>query len=230
MSSLPLTWAGETWELYPQRALYWPRRNALLLADLHLGKGDAFRSRGMAIPSGSSAADLARLSELLRVTGAEELWVLGDLVHGPISAELARLGQRWREAHPALRWLLVRGNHDRHAPRMPEAWRLQEASVAIRDSLLLAHAPDDVLHATAGSENDSTPFSIVGHVHPAVRLTGGADSLRAPAFWLRPQQLVLPAFGSFTGGQRVNASAADRLFAVGPEQVIEVPVHRSHSA
>lgn len=229
MKALSVCWASETWDLYPQRALYWPRRNALLLADLHLGKGDAFRTRGMAIPSGSSAADLSRLSELLGLTGAEELWVLGDLIHGPISAQLAELGERWREAHPGLRWLLVRGNHDRHAPQLPLAWRVLEQSVAMLDGLLLAHAPDDVLQATVGCEKHAMPYSIVGHVHPAVRVTGGADSLRAPAFWLRPRQLVLPAFGSFTGGQRVTAAKDDRLFAVGPEQVVEVSARRRHS-
>jgi hypothetical protein len=43
------------------RALYWPARRALLIADLHLGKADVFRRAGIALPSGGTGEDLQRL-------------------------------------------------------------------------------------------------------------------------------------------------------------------------
>ena len=48
---LPLLRAGEPLVLLGARALYWPARQALLLADLHLGKADVFRRAGIALPA-----------------------------------------------------------------------------------------------------------------------------------------------------------------------------------
>lgn len=59
--ALRLAIAGEPMLLLADRALYWPARQRLLIADLHLGKGTTFRSAGIAVPSGGTAHDLARL-------------------------------------------------------------------------------------------------------------------------------------------------------------------------
>ena len=48
--------AGTRWVLLAGRALLWPERRTLLVADLHLGKGAVFRARGVPVPSGSTAA------------------------------------------------------------------------------------------------------------------------------------------------------------------------------
>ena len=54
--------AGEPMRLLADRALYWPARNRLLLADLHLGKADIFRRFGIALPSGGTRLDLSRIA------------------------------------------------------------------------------------------------------------------------------------------------------------------------
>ena len=46
---------GERLQLHADRALYWPARGRLLIADLHLGKGDVFRRAGIAVPRGGTA-------------------------------------------------------------------------------------------------------------------------------------------------------------------------------
>ncbi|MCC5862800.1 MAG: hypothetical protein JJT93_12945, partial [Gammaproteobacteria bacterium] len=64
-------------------------------------------------------------------------------------------------------------------------------------------------------------FVLAGHVHPAYRLgTAGRDRLRLPVFWQRPGCLVLPAFGSFTGGWNLRPAREDRLYGIGPDAVI----------
>lgn len=72
---LELEIAGEPMRALGDRALYWPARRRLLIADLHLGKGDVFRRAGIALPSGGTSHDLARLAALLERTGAHELWI-----------------------------------------------------------------------------------------------------------------------------------------------------------
>jgi DNA ligase-associated metallophosphoesterase len=178
---------GERVELFPARAAYWPRLQRLLIADLHLGKGDVFRRAGIAVPRGGTSHDLARLDALLARTGARELFVLGDLLHGPVPEAAWRESWRdWRARHPQLRVAVLAGNHDR---RLVDAALAVEALPERVDALPfeLAHLPP--------ADPGRRP-TICGHVHPVVRLEG----VRWPCFWWRARTLVLPAFSAFTGG------------------------------
>src|SRR5690606_32115216 len=80
--AVDLVISGEAMRLFAGRALYWPARSRLLIADLHLGKGDILRASGIPVPSGGTGLDLARLGALLELTHAAQLWVLGDFLHG----------------------------------------------------------------------------------------------------------------------------------------------------
>ena len=52
---------GQTLELDPAGAVFWPRCAMLIVADLHLEKGGAFARRGNLLPPYDSHATLARL-------------------------------------------------------------------------------------------------------------------------------------------------------------------------
>lgn len=195
--------AGEPLALYGGRALHWPAADALLIADLHLGKGEVFRRAGLAVPRGGTRDDLARLSALLTATRAARLLILGDVLHGALHAEAGWRDdwQAFRAAHAALHLEAIVGNHDRAlaanaAPLPVEALSGAAAlGLALREDgelergLSLCHEPD---RATAGRP------SLCGHRHPAARVPGLG---RLPAFWWRAaaRQLVLPAFSAFTG-------------------------------
>src|SRR5436190_20499208 len=77
--SCVVDFAGQSLRLLPDHAVYWPARNTLLVADLHLGKDAAFRTAGVPVPAGSTAKDLSRLSSLIGLSGAQRLVILGDL-------------------------------------------------------------------------------------------------------------------------------------------------------
>ncbi|HWJ95785.1 MAG TPA: metallophosphoesterase, partial [Telluria sp.] len=117
MKELAIGVAGEEVLLLPQKALYWPRERLLVVADIHFGKAAAFRSLGVPVPHGTTAENLAALDALVERHGARGIVFLGDFLHA--KAAHAPATQRsllaWRERHPALDLLLVRGNHDRHA-------------------------------------------------------------------------------------------------------------------
>ncbi len=187
--------AGEHVQLLAQRALHWPAKRLLAIADLHLGKDDVFRSAGIAVPAGGTEADLARLSDLLERTGATRLRVLGDFIHG--TAGVAR----WRDAWHAFRARhdvtveVVLGNHDRG---------LDAAGLGIEvvgDALVEGpfHFAHDHPVAQAG-------LCISGHVHPVVRLPMLGASF--PVFHLTEDGLVLPAFSAMTGGWKVSQQDA----------------------
>jgi len=40
--------------LLADRALHWPKRKTLVLADVHLGKDATFRAAGLPVPAGNS--------------------------------------------------------------------------------------------------------------------------------------------------------------------------------
>ena len=46
--------------------------------------------------------------------------------------------------------------------------------------------------------------------------------MRAPCFHFGPRVAVLPAFGAFTGMHPVRVRRGDRVFAIGPDAVVEV--------
>ena len=149
---LALSIAGEPMQLFADRALYWPARERLLIADLHLGKGDVFRAAGIALPSGGTAHDLARLARLIEASGASEIWVLGDLLHGATHhARWRDTWNPWRAQHAAIRFVALRGNHDRF--RDAAALDIEALGDAESDApFLLCHEPHahPSLHVIAG--------------------------------------------------------------------------------
>src|SRR3954462_2682161 len=114
-----IEFANESLHLLPDRAVYWPARSTLLVADVHFGKCATFRSLGVPVPAGGTQKDLLRLTRLLEQTNARRLVILGDLVHARAgrSPEITDAIAAWRGTHLQLRIMLVRGNHDRSSGR-----------------------------------------------------------------------------------------------------------------
>lgn len=209
---------GESLLLLAERAVYWPARNTLLIADWHLGKADVFGRHGIAIPDGDVAFDLSRLTAMIAEHDVQRVVVLGDLMHAPPSpADRWPLAlSQWLQAHHQLQLLIVAGNHDRvQATDLPQGLgdRLTwHASSLDEGPFRLDHEPNDVPGC----------YVLAGHIHPTYWLRAGADRLRAPAFWFRDGYAVLPAFGTFTGGYNIKPSNGERVWVTGADAVMEV--------
>jgi DNA ligase-associated metallophosphoesterase len=202
--------------LLADRALHWPKRKTLVLADVHLGKDATFRAAGLPVPAGNSTKDLGRITALLALTAAERLVVLGDLVHSRAShqPELAEAFSTWRASHTQLDILLIRGNHDRQAGPAPADWRITQAIEPFDDGpLMLAHMPQVI----------EKP-SLCGHVHPTVVVRDFDRSFASiPCFVADPARLILPAFGSFTGGYTIRSEQGRKIYAVTGKSVVLFP-------
>jgi DNA ligase-associated metallophosphoesterase len=217
--------AGEHVELFAERALYWPRRRTLFVADVHLGKAAAFRAGGIPLPRGTTAGDLARLARLLAATRAERLVVLGDFLHARQGRTPAveRAFAAWRDRHRSLAITLVRGNHDAKAGDPPPAWRIEVVAEAHPlEPFLLCHEPP----AAAGGSLFG--YALAGHVHPGVHLAGaGLQSERLACFVLGQSRAILPAFGRFTGLATQTWARSDRVVAIAGQRLFALPVQAS---
>lgn len=206
--------------LLPERAVFWPRGGALIVADTHFGKSGALAHHGLAIPGGTDDADRRRLTTLIADVGAQRIIVLGDFLHEPLqpqSSEAMRM-QTWCESLGSTKILVIAGNHDRG---VSSGWRGPIEWIAG------AHweRPFRFIHDDSMEPMADPRFSMSGHIHPAAALRGlRKRSSRVPAFWLRKRGLVLPSFGSFTGGYLVQPGSGEQLFAVSPERVVPFPL------
>lgn len=152
MSALRVTIAGQTMSLFPQRAAFWHASSTLLVADLHLGRQQAWRAGGVPISDRAQLASLdeplQRLSTVLHATAAARVLVLGDLLHAPAGLTDAMVDHvaAWRAGHRGVRFDVVPGNHDRHLDRVIDAWRLVVAERRV------VEAPFEFVHNPADAQ------------------------------------------------------------------------------
>lgn len=172
-----------------QGALFWPSRRALLVADLHLEKASWFARLGQMLPPYDSVATLEELMALASSTKAEEIWCLGDSFHDRHGCD--RLPVRARELLTSLtsttRWTWITGNHDPGFADHCGGEIVDEAEV---DGLILRHEADP---------DDARP-ELSGHFHPKFRITQRGRKISRRCFVAAETKIILPAFGSLTGG------------------------------
>lgn len=198
----PFRFADRNFLALAERALFWPERRALLVADLHLEKGSWFAARGQMLPPFDSAVTLTKLLALAIRTDAQEIWALGDSFHDDAGPErlnteaLALVGLIAR----GRRIVWIAGNHDSDGHLPGE--RCDEAEFG---DLVLRHE-------ALPSERR---YEISGHFHPKLRVQGAARSVSRACFATGGNRLILPAFGSLTGGLDIGSAPICGL--LGPE-------------
>ena len=208
---VPFSFGGH--ELIPSGdvALYWPARNALLVADLHLEKASWFARLGQFLPPFDSLATLTALEREVEATGATTLYCLGDSFHDRLGCD--RLPADARALLTAmtarLDWVWITGNHD--AGFVDHCGGRIAIEVEV-DGLVLRHEADPA---------DPRP-ELSGHFHPKFRLQLKGRRISRRCFVATDRKLILPAFGSLTGG--LDAHHPEILRKVGPGAAALVPV------
>lgn len=194
--------AGHTLHALSQGALFWPARRALIVADLHFEKASWFAKFGQMLPPYDSISTLADLTALVAATTPFEVWCLGDSFHDSAGSRRlpARAQSMLRDLTARVDWIWVTGNHD-HALADPFGGRIMlEAEV---DGLILRHEADPA---------DARP-ELSGHFHPKLRVAVRGRNVARRCFVASATKLILPAFGSLTGG--LDASHPEIVRAVG---------------
>jgi DNA ligase-associated metallophosphoesterase len=207
---------GQTFQLLPERAMYWEEQNSLIVADLHLGKAASFRANGIVVPPGITADDFARLRRLIQETGSKKLFVLGDFFHASagITDKITSQFNEWRESIKDVEIILLKGNHDSKVIKTSLQSKFDKIENELKvANIILKHSP----------EHDKDGYVLSGHIHPSVKVKGtGKSGKRLPCFYFRDDYAILPAFGTFTGTAKLTPKKGDRVFVIADEEVIEV--------
>jgi putative SbcD/Mre11-related phosphoesterase len=198
------------WRLLPQRiALHEPSGTAVI-ADVHLGYNAVRQRLGDAIPSRGVWEELQPLAQAARTHAIARLVVAGDLFErgadGGIARDFLACLAEWRIELLAV----TPGNHDRGIEGIA-------VLPIFADGFDLAG-----WHVAHGDKPVSSPQSVIGHWHPAVRL----KRAKAPCFLVSERRIVLPAFSLDAAGVDVQKDIrwqGWRRLAIDGEQVLEVP-------
>jgi DNA ligase-associated metallophosphoesterase len=205
------SFAGERLIPATNGALYWPAQQSLLVADLHLEKASWYASGGQFLPPYDSHATLTALAAEVARTGAKRLYCLGDSFHDRFGCE--RLPEQSRNLllrlTSQLDWTWIVGNHDPGFADHCGGRIVDEIEIA---GIILRHE----------AQRGETRPEMSGHFHPKVRVNVKGRSVARRCFVRSERKLILPAFGSLTGG--LDARHPEITKAIGPEALALVPV------
>ncbi|MFY0690640.1 MAG: ligase-associated DNA damage response endonuclease PdeM [Paracoccaceae bacterium] len=212
MNKLEFSFAGTRLTALPDGALYWPEAELLVVSDLHLGKSERIARRsGQMLPPYETIDTLSRLDAAIAATNPTCVICLGDSfddleagasLHEDQTAWLTRL-------MAGRRWIWIEGNHD-PGPLEFGGSHLAEYH---EGPLSFRHI------ATPGGTGE-----VSGHYHPKTRLSVRGRQISRPCFLFDQDRLILPAFGTYTGGLRSDDSTLTALMGEDSTAILTGPV------
>jgi uncharacterized protein len=177
----------DDWLLTPQRAALHLPSGSAVIADLHLGYGEARRRGGDAVPLPDSETILAGLQPLVNQHALRRLVIAGDLFEAGVSTEQLTALLDWCAARE-IELAVVPGNHDR----------------GIGKPGTLPLYPDGVMvggwHIVHGDAALPDGAVVQGHEHPCIHWS---RQLGGPCFLVSAKRLILPAFSRDAAGVNV---------------------------
>jgi putative SbcD/Mre11-related phosphoesterase len=196
------------WLLTPHRlAIHLPTMTAVV-ADLHLGYGEARQRNGEAVPARSLSDQLTALGRAVQEHNVHCLVIAGDLFEdGRFATDTAEALHEWLKQNELDLAAIVPGNHDRglDATRWPlhlNGFELGRWRVVHGDGAL----PEGPV--------------VQGHLHPCVRWLG----VTAPCYLYGGQHLTLPAYSADAAGVnllRERYCTTERCYAIVGERVLD---------
>ncbi|MEJ6391522.1 ligase-associated DNA damage response endonuclease PdeM [Gymnodinialimonas ulvae] len=189
MNALEFRFCGETLAALSSGALWWPAQATLVVSDLHLGQAKHMAQRGGPIlPPYEIRETLDRLIADCDTTHAARVICLGDSFDDLAAARATAqaVTDRLAPVMAGRKWIWIEGNHD-PGPVDIGGDHLSQINIA---PLTFRHI--------AGDTDASGEVS--GHYHPKARVKARGRTITRPCFLLDAARLILPAYGTYTGG------------------------------
>jgi DNA ligase-associated metallophosphoesterase len=196
--------AGARLALLPSGVLWWPAARLLAAGDLHLGRAERAARNGVALlPPYETGETLDRLAAEVGRLAPRTVLLLGDSFDDMAAAdELGNeLVERVMRLAAGRRWIRIAGNHDPGPPALPGSHRAEwrEGPLVFR-------------HVAEGAPR-GFPGEVSAHLHPKARLCLRGQPIARACFLADGARLILPAFGTYTGGLDIRDAAFDGLMS-----------------
>lgn len=202
-------------------ALWWRDNDVLIVSDLHLGKSERLARRGgPVLPPYETRDALSRLADDMAQCHARTVICLGDsfddLAAGKALSKEDR--QCITRLQTGIQWVWIEGNHD---PGSLDIGGCHLAELSLFP-LIFRHI------SQAGATGE-----VSGHYHPKNTICVRGRNISRPAFLVDKDRVILPAYGTYTGGLRSDAAILTDLMRTealaimtGPVP-LAVPMHRT---
>jgi len=198
-STIEIAFAGQRFVLDAGLGLYWPAQETLIVSDLHLEKATYLTQFGSPLAPYDTLDTLNRLEALVAKYEPKALILLGDSFHD--RQALQRLEDAARHQLQAIctsveTCHMVEGNHD---------LGLSDSTLSFTDTveragIIFRHEPQASLIP-----------QVIGHFHPKLRTSLHGHRLTGKVFAVNQSLLIMPAFGTFTGGLDITDDAFTAL-------------------
>jgi len=224
MNRTIVNFAGEELHALADGALWWPAQSLLCVSDLHLCKSERMMRRwGVMLPPYETEDTLARLGAIIARCAPRRVLCLGDSFDDTRAAKAlpSEAGERLRQLQAGRDWIWIEGNHD------PGPLGLGGRSCAE-----IAIGPLTFRHIAEPTEHPE----ISGHFHPKARVNAKGRMISRPCFLVDSRRIILPAFGTYTGGLSWDDPVFQPLFGTGARAIltgrtpVELPLPRASGA
>ncbi|STX52075.1 metallophosphoesterase, DNA ligase-associated [Legionella busanensis] len=178
--------------------IYWPAQQLIIVADLHLEKGSYYAKRGNPLPLYDTWDTLKRLEHVIDYFKPKILLSLGDNLHDPNAFLRINNSAQKLLKHISTRldkWIWLMGNHDKKVI-LSFATNIYFCTYWKLESITFTH---DFL--------PNTPYQIVGHYHPKLKI----KKITGKCFLVNQNKIVMPSFGSYTGGLDIKSDNFEKL-------------------
>ena len=177
----------------PSGILWWADERILCVSDLHLGKSDRMARRfGVLVPPYETTDTLQRLQLEIELLKPAVVICLGDNFDDLDAANSLSLTdmQCLSELQAGREWIWIEGNHD-------------PGSVELMGQHLTKYQFGPLVFRHIAKV--SAEAEVSGHYHPKAAMRVRSNSIVRPCFLYDERRVILPAFGTFTGGLRTEA-------------------------
>ncbi|KNG94795.1 ligase-associated DNA damage response endonuclease PdeM [Pseudaestuariivita atlantica] len=214
MSSHDFPFHGTTLTARPSGALWWAEARILTVSDLHFGKSDRHARRsGIMLPPYEIAETLARLEADIAATNPASVICLGDSFDD-LAARDAFTPDHLARLTPLMAgrtWIWIEGNHD---PGPLDLGGQHKAEYRA--------GPLSFRHIATADKGE-----ISGHYHPKAAIRTRARTVTRACFLVDAHRVILPAYGTYTGGLRTDDLTLSRLMAPDAQAILTGPSARA---
>ena len=173
--------------LLPSGGCYIHESDALVVADLHLGKGVLLQEAGVPLMNQIDYQTVEKLKNDLRKFNPKLCIICGDLIHAMSPRIIDQLLWFEKELDPFITEFIVTiGNHD-STQLSKNVHRLKCHATFLLDNIYYSHY-----------EIEGKP-SISGHIHPGIKVNKGRIRKYFKSFIKDDLNITCPSYGRHTG-------------------------------